>query len=78
MQTINEKRLNVTDSLIIISPAGDKDFSSSVAIALSLIQGSTENKIKIKGSPEALRDKTLYKNSLSLIYQLKAIIDACR
>ena len=76
-QKISEKHLDVTDSLIFNWP-GNISPSSSVAITLTLTKGNKISKIKIKGSPDSLKDKTLYKNTVSLIYFIKPMVEDCR
>ncbi|MBC7873864.1 MAG: hypothetical protein H7Y01_07710 [Ferruginibacter sp.] len=72
-QTITDKNLNVTDSLIIESSE-----MSSVAISIGITRGTKATKIRVKGSPGDLAGKLLYKNSLYLISTVQKMLKDCR
>jgi hypothetical protein len=72
-QTMIDKNLNVMDSLINISTG-----MNSVAISISMTKDGNQSKIKLRGDPVEISDKTLYKNSMYLILSIKKMLADCR
>ena len=74
--TITEKHLNVTDSLIIQQEVSGTQVTAHVSITVTMAGKTT--KTKCKGDPADLTGKPLYTNSLHLFRLVKNMVDICR
>ncbi len=72
-QTMTDKGLDLTDSLINISTG-----MNSVAISISMTKDGKQTKIKVRGDPAEVSDKLLFKNSMYLILSIKKMLADCR
>ncbi|MEO7984632.1 MAG: hypothetical protein ABI688_11165, partial [Bacteroidota bacterium] len=75
-KAINDKQLNGTDSLVDNSLSDNSTIWVSINILVT--NGNKISKIKVKGTPSAIKDKPLYKNSLSLFYLVKEMLKNCK
>lgn len=75
-KVINERKLNITDSLISDAVVYES-YRTATTIIISFTNGNKTTKTKVKGDPVALADKLLYKNSVYLLYLVKRIVKDC-
>lgn len=76
-KAINEKNLNVTDSVIILQEeVKGTQVTAIVSIVVTIANKTT--KTKCKGDPSDLAGKPLYDNSLYLFRLVKNMVDICR
>ena len=77
-KTINDKHLNVTDSVIINNGSHNSGYQVSATVIISLIRSGKTTRTKAKGKTSDLADKPLYKNSLYLLHTIKDMLKLCR
>lgn len=75
--TITEKRLNVTDSLIIVQPE-ERGMQVTASVSISVTIAGKTTWAKCKGNPSDLAGKPLYDNSLYLFRLVKNMVNICR
>ncbi len=74
---INEKHLNVTDSVILIQEEV-KGTQVTAIVSITVTKAGKTTKTKCKGDPSDLARKPLYDNSLYLFRLVKNMVDVCR
>lgn len=75
--TISEKKLNVTDSLIDNSLA-ENSYQVTTSITITVTSGNKTTKTKVRGTPSVITGKSLYKNSSYLLNMVKEMLESCR
>lgn len=72
---LENRRLNVSDSLNIDSKNGSKDL---VTINITFAKDKKTSTVSIMADSESLNNKALYKNSIDLIMLIKKMLKDCR
>jgi len=75
-KAIDEKKLNVADSLVDNSLPGGS-YQVTTAITITFTNGNKNIQTKVKGKPSALNDKPLYKNAVSLLNLVRKMLENC-
>ena len=76
-KAIDERKLNVTDSLIDNSMP-DGSILSTTTILITFVNGKKTAKTKVKGGTRGLGSKALYKNSMYLLDLIMGMISKCQ
>lgn len=75
-KAINDRKLNITDSLVSNALAYES-YRTATTIIISFTNRNKTTKTKVKGDPVEFADKPLYKNSVYLLYLVKQILKDC-
>lgn len=76
-KVINDKQLNVTDS-IISNTTGGSGFQVTTNVIITITRSGKTTLTKTRGYVSDLTGKPLYDNSLYLIRKIKAMVELCR
>ena len=74
--TLQEKKLNVTDSLINNLTGMEAPYTAET-ITITVTKGNKITKIRVKGTSAQVSNKTVYSNSLYLINMISRMLKTC-